>query len=396
MNNNDFTLENLKQVNVCISEYQTNTQGVSFELTEKLVNGNHWCYWFTNRFINGGECTFILRNKNAAGLRIRSESWSDNAWLYFTDWSLSKVTNDDTIDVIEIESGIIYVRIQIPAMRDEHLCIGLMFLKDIDITDYLGFGQSVKIEKFQFRNHSDELKTSRKLGYNVFSNAHSRNDNFGRKAFELCKGKGLEIGALHKPFDLDAELIYLDRDHTEVLRNQYKNDPRVNDIQQVQIVWNSPTYPFFDDNAFDFVINSHVLEHVTNPGRQIEEWMRIVTPGGILYMVVPDKNYCFDRRRATTSTEHLIQEFKNNVDRTTIEHYRDFILNTQGEDGINRNISEDFIYSCYEQQSSIHVHTFTAKSLKDFLTDLQRYVQYDIVHYDPQGLNLHCALKKIN
>ena len=115
-----------------------------------------------------------------------------------------------------------------------------------------------------------------------------------------------------------------------------------------------------DNNAFDFVINSHVLEHVTNPGRQIEEWIRIIRPGGILYMVVPDKNYCFDRHRETTSIEHLIEEFENNTEITPIEHYRDFILNTQGEDGINRDISEDFIRKCYEEQSSIHVHTFTS------------------------------------
>jgi SAM-dependent methyltransferase len=398
MVNTEFAIENLKQVNVNISKCVTCTEGVAFELTETSVDGNHWCYWLTKAFTNGGECTFVIRNKNAVGLRIRfaSEGWSDNAWLYFAQWSLSQIPTYTT-DITLIDPDIVHVRVQIPAIKDESLCIGFMLLKDTSITEYLGFGQSVKIESFRFRKYPYKSAPSKsRFRAAAVETSHSRNSDLGRKAFELCKGKGLEIGALHQAFDLDAEVIYLDRDRTEDLRIQYKNDPRVNDIQQVQIVWHSSTYPFLDNNAFDFVINSHVLEHVTNPGRQIEEWMRIIRPGGILYMIVPDKNYCFDRRRAITSTEHLIKEFESNIETTTIEHYRDFIVNTQGEDGITRTISDDFIYSCYEQQSSIHVHTFTAESLKEFLIELKSHIPFNIIHYYSRGLHIHCGLQKLD
>ncbi len=43
-----------------------------------------------------------------------------------------------------------------------------------------------------------------------------------------------------------------------------------------------------------------------NPGRQIQEWLRIVRPGGLVYMVVPDKRFCFDRRRELTEIEYLL------------------------------------------------------------------------------------------
>ena len=103
------------------------------------------------------------------------------------------------------------------------------------------------------------------------------------------------------------EMVYLDMQSTESLQQQYAKDPRVGTILQVQLVWKGNTYPFIDNNAFDFVINSHVLEHVPNPGRQMQEWLRIVRPGGLVYMIVPDKRFCFDRRRQLTEIEYLLE-----------------------------------------------------------------------------------------
>lgn len=223
---------------------------------------------------------------------------------------------------------------------------------------------------------------------------HSRDSAFGRNAFRICKGRGLEIGALHKPFDLDADVTYLDRESTSDLKRIYAKDRRVTSIRQVQIVWKETTYPFIDDNAYDFVINSHVLEHVSNPGRQIAEWLRIIRPGGTLYMVVPDKRFCFDRRREVTHCDELISKYLSNEKLVPFECYRDFIVNTNGEDGIVRDTSEAFIKRCFDAQTSIHVHTFTEASLKEFFERLAPMVGFEIVHYEGQGLHLHCALSR--
>lgn len=226
-----------------------------------------------------------------------------------------------------------------------------------------------------------------------------RHSDFGRKAFELCRGKGLEIGALHNPFDLDAEVVYLDQRKTADLRAGFKGHPRVRSIPQIQLVWKGDTYPFIDDNAFDFVASSHVLEHVCNPGRVIEEWLRIVRPGGIVYMVVPDKEHCFDRRRETTSLEHLLQDFEARTERIDLEHYRDFILNTAGEKDVRHEPSEEFARQCFQGQTSIHVHTFTARGLDRFLRALAERVPFEVVLCEPQRsapLHIHCALRKRN
>ncbi|EGJ49664.1 class I SAM-dependent methyltransferase [Desulfocurvibacter africanus] len=226
----------------------------------------------------------------------------------------------------------------------------------------------------------------------------SRHSDFGRKAYELCKGKGLEIGALHNPFDLDAEVVYLDQRKTAELRAHFKKHPRVRRISQIQLVWKGDAYPFIDDNAFDFVVNSHVLEHVCNPGRVIQEWLRIVRPGGIVYMVVPDKNHCFDRRREITSLEHHIQDYEADTKLIELAHYRDYIFNTAGEAEITHEASEEFAQKCFKGQTSVHAHTFTARSLDEFLRALTKRVPFELVLCEQQRsapLHIHCALRKV-
>jgi SAM-dependent methyltransferase len=42
------------------------------------------------------------------------------------------------------------------------------------------------------------------------------------------------------------------------------------------------------DASFDFVYSSHCLEHLADPAGALAQWCRLVKPGGILYLVVPD------------------------------------------------------------------------------------------------------------
>src|SRR5438045_1046224 len=44
----------------------------------------------------------------------------------------------------------------------------------------------------------------------------------------------------------------------------------------------------FHDHSLAYVVCSHGLEHVTNPVTALAEWYRVLRPGGIIYLVVPD------------------------------------------------------------------------------------------------------------
>lgn len=54
---------------------------------------------------------------------------------------------------------------------------------------------------------------------------------------------------------------------------------------------NETPYPF-EDNSFDVIIAEHVLEHLADLMKVIEELHRITRPGGILYVEVPHFSSC--------------------------------------------------------------------------------------------------------
>lgn len=210
---------------------------------------------------------------------------------------------------------------------------------------------------------------------------HSRDTEFGKYAYRLCKGREVEIGALHKPFDLDADALYLDRYSTKELIKAYAGGNRVSETRPAQLVSGEDYYPFIGDEAFDFIISSNVLEHTTNPERAIEEWLRIIKPKGVVYMVFPDKRFCFDRKRETTKLDHLMEEFQDKINVTSLEHYEDLIYNTEGEDGISRSPKKEFVERCWKEQSSIHVHTFTSESAVELIEALAAYLSFEVELY---------------
>lgn len=43
----------------------------------------------------------------------------------------------------------------------------------------------------------------------------------------------------------------------------------------------------FDDDSIDRLIATHVLEHVPDPVSALQEWVRVIRPGGVLSLILP-------------------------------------------------------------------------------------------------------------
>src|SRR5688572_25275355 len=65
-----------------------------------------------------------------------------------------------------------------------------------------------------------------------------------------------------------------------------------------------------EDNKYDFVLSCHSLEHVANPLKALSEWQRVLKPGGLLVLVLPDKRYTFDINRTYTKMDHLVKDYE--------------------------------------------------------------------------------------
>ena len=71
---------------------------------------------------------------------------------------------------------------------------------------------------------------------------------------------------------------------------------------------------------YDFVLSSHMLEHTANPLRALEEWKRVLQPGGALILVVPARDATFDHRRPITTLAHLVEDFESGKGEEDLTH----------------------------------------------------------------------------
>lgn len=215
------------------------------------------------------------------------------------------------------------------------------------------------------------------------------------------KGRGLEIGPLHEPFPSSKEMSmrYVDLHYKEQLQEKYASDSNVNvnQIPQIDFIGTAEEVPT-NDKYFDFVLTSHVLEHTCNPGRAIEEWLRVTKPGGHVFFVIPDKRFSFDRHRAETPLEHFIEDFEIRVKQIELGHYQDYVHGVEwlerkmiNPEEVGKRAKEKFL-----AQENTHVHVWTHDSFKPQLSWLRnRLGNFEVLDNASFALNSCWLLRKI-
>ena len=121
---------------------------------------------------------------------------------------------------------------------------------------------------------------------------------------------GLEIGPLADPVVRKAEgrVVYVDHTDTESLRTTYRDNAMVNagEIVDVDAVWGERTLaaalaPLLGGGArVDYVVASHVAEHVPDLVTWLGEVAEVLRPGGTLRLALPDRRFSFDALRGPT------------------------------------------------------------------------------------------------
>jgi len=75
-----------------------------------------------------------------------------------------------------------------------------------------------------------------------------------------------------------------------------------------------------DSESYDFVISSHLIEHVANPLKAMYEWKRVLRTNGIIITVAPHKEQTFDHRRPITTLNHLIDDYTKGLTEDDLSH----------------------------------------------------------------------------
>jgi SAM-dependent methyltransferase len=197
-------------------------------------------------------------------------------------------------------------------------------------------------------------------------------------AAQYLRGNGIEIGALHVPLRLpaNAHTKYVDRMATADLRQHYPELASF-DLVKVDIVCNGELLTEIGDASQDFCIANHFLEHAQNPLQTLQTLFRVLRPGGVLFMALPDKRFTFDADRPVTSVEHIVQDYEQGPAWSKQTHFEEWVRLVEKvapEDVAQRTahlLAEDY---------SIHFHVWTQAEMIAVLRAAQQHagLQFDI------------------
>jgi predicted SAM-dependent methyltransferase len=208
---------------------------------------------------------------------------------------------------------------------------------------------------------------------------------------DILNTKGIEIGALTTPLlrRSEANIRFVDHADQETLRAKYAGDVNVNpdDIVAVDAIWGDRTLAeCFPGESFDYVIASHVVEHVPDLIGWLSEVAEILAPKGRLILAIPDRRYSFDVLRHETKLADAIDNHLRRVRRPTPGQVFDSCANTVDFDHVkawfspSEEIHKHFVSRQYALSQAVksqngtyldsHCSVFTAGTLLELLDGL--------------------------
>src|ERR1700730_11534889 len=119
--------------------------------------------------------------------------------------------------------------------------------------------------------------------------------------------KGIEIGPYFAPLApkrLGYNCLAIDVFDGATLRRHAADDQQIPDelianIEEVDLLGSSSAVAELvaaqhQLGTFDYIISSHNFEHLPDPVRFLQGCGKVLRPGGILSMAIPDRRTCFD------------------------------------------------------------------------------------------------------
>lgn len=173
------------------------------------------------------------------------------------------------------------------------------------------------------------------------------------------------------------------------------------------VIKNSYKESFKDIPKFDYIIVSHVLEHIPNLLFFFEDIQHILKPGGEIIILYPDRRFCFDSQRQDSSFSDIYDAYVNkgkNVERRVL----DFFTNVLNENNpkrfwdtkykissnkINRDYKQNLeIYkqvSAGKKQGDVHYWPFSDYAFVKFLFDCNKYgfLPFSVNKFIPTQIN---------
>jgi SAM-dependent methyltransferase len=105
--------------------------------------------------------------------------------------------------------------------------------------------------------------------------------------YPVCVGKGIDVGCGNRkthPNAVGVDVL------PKGVRGRYGSV--AGKESTADVIASGDNLYYFKNNELDYVVQRHNLEHYQDPIRALQEWKRVVKPGGVIGMVVPDDENC--------------------------------------------------------------------------------------------------------
>ncbi len=196
--------------------------------------------------------------------------------------------------------------------------------------------------------------------------------------YRLLSGRGLEIGALHQPAELpttcsieylavaasdEIRLLFPELANEKIVFPDWVGDLTKRNITEIT------------GKMYDFVIINHVLEHVPNPIKLLQNVWGGIVDGGRLVVAAPDKRFTFDSTRHLTDFKHLLAEYYQDANDLSDDHYIDFLANVHPAVFESRETFVAALTSVRKRRE--HAHVWDSSGFRDFITRTLNFLGYD-------------------
>jgi SAM-dependent methyltransferase len=150
---------------------------------------------------------------------------------------------------------------------------------------------------------------------------------------DLQRLTGLEIGPRHAPLVRkdQGEVLYVDYATTEELRAAW-DKPQIIDpatFVEVDLLWGRAPLP-----SVDYVVASHVIEHVPDLAGWLKELRAALKPGGVVCLAIPDRRFTFDLLRGESTLAEVVEAHLMGYQRPSVRQVFDSYAFTRPNDAV--------------------------------------------------------------
>lgn len=218
----------------------------------------------------------------------------------------------------------------------------------------------------------------------------------------LCRGDCVEIGALSAPayFPHATSVLYADVVSAEEAKRSLEKIGYLGYHQRpfvaVDVIFDKQKPPLISlaSDSKDCIFSSHSLEHSPNPIAALSDYLRVLKHGGIVYSIIPNKKYTYDRFRLPTKINKLIEKFKRNDWSYTLDEYRDVFVNTDTHVVYDNSTEEDIERAFEENNGHHHIYVYEEKNTLELIHFLAIKTGCELTYFDSSNHHdIHFAIR---